>query len=206
MAVYVWSKDNPIKEEVLTAYKDVYFNDERTGKETAIALIYLVKDCSEAEANSLGKLIQEIGMPSDAQQDLWKFATNKETHKLSNDKLRAAALKLINYLGKVTKILYLSFLTSYQNASNDILHIGNQEILEDLILDETAGPLVLIEICKIFMLLRPDPKQPMQTGALPKDHTIFTNISKRINQFIKKPDSNLTNVTINAIKVRVFLN
>ena len=100
MAVYVWSKEDAIKKEVLSAYKDAYFNEQRLSKQTAIALILHVKQCSEAEANSFAKLIELIGIPAEAKKEIWKFARSAEEE--ASDVMRACALKLICYLAKVS--------------------------------------------------------------------------------------------------------
>ena len=43
MAVYVYSKEESIKNEVLKTYKDIYLNDRREPRVTALALIMLIK-------------------------------------------------------------------------------------------------------------------------------------------------------------------
>lgn len=43
MAVYVYSKEDSIKNEVLKTYKDIYLNDRREARVTALGLIMLIK-------------------------------------------------------------------------------------------------------------------------------------------------------------------
>ena len=64
----------------------------------------LIKDCTEAESDSIAKLIELIGIPMEATQEIWKFATGRlsgnQVNKL-DDQQRAAALLLISYLTRV---------------------------------------------------------------------------------------------------------
>ena len=78
MAVYVYSKEDSIKNEVLKTYKDIYLNDRQDPRRTALGLILLIKECSEAEASSIAKLIELIGIPRKAKEEIWKFAIGEE--------------------------------------------------------------------------------------------------------------------------------
>ena len=78
MAVYVYSKEDSIKNEVLKTYKDIYLNDRQEPRRTALGLILLIKDCSEAEASSIAKLIELIGIPKKAKEEIWKCAIGEE--------------------------------------------------------------------------------------------------------------------------------
>ena len=62
----------------------------------------LIKDCTEAESDSIAKLIELIGIPQEATIEIWKFATGRSEGKL-DDHQRAAALLLISYLTRVRK-------------------------------------------------------------------------------------------------------
>ena len=62
----------------------------------------LIKDCTEAESDSIAKLIELIGIPQEATVEIWKFATGRSEGKL-DDHQRAAALLLISYLTRVRK-------------------------------------------------------------------------------------------------------
>ena len=64
----------------------------------------LIKDCTEAESDSIAKLIELIGIPQEATIEIWKFATGRSEGKL-DDHQRAAALLLISYLTRVRKNL-----------------------------------------------------------------------------------------------------
>ena len=64
----------------------------------------LIKDCTEAESDSIAKLIELIGIPSAATVEIWKFATGRSEGTL-DDHQRAAALLLISYLTRVRKLL-----------------------------------------------------------------------------------------------------
>ena len=71
----------------------------------------LIKDCTEAESDSIAKLIELIGIPNPATVEIWKFATGRSEGTL-DDHQRAAALLLISYLTRVRKsILYLFYMT-----------------------------------------------------------------------------------------------
>ena len=77
-------------------------NNSRSGRTTALGLIMLIKDCTEAESDSIAKLIELIGIPQEATIEIWKFATGRSEGKL-DDHQRAAALLLISYLTRVRK-------------------------------------------------------------------------------------------------------
>ena len=50
------------------------------------------------------------------------------------------------------------------------------ELLTNLIDDESAGPLVLTELCGLFMMIRPSTKSLMEGGALEPDNIIFVKL------------------------------
>ena len=105
MAVYVWSKEEKIRNEVLTAYKDIYFNDEQKAETTALGLIMLIKDCTVAEANSIAKMVELIGIPQKARDQIWRYALGRNTQQLP-DKMRAASISIISMLAKVNHKCY----------------------------------------------------------------------------------------------------
>ena len=55
------------------------------------------KDCSEAEAGSISKLIELIGIPTKAKEEIWKFALGEE--KL-DERHRASAVALIRFMSQ----------------------------------------------------------------------------------------------------------
>ena len=181
MAVYVYSKEESVKNEVLKTYKDVYLNDRMEARVTALGLIMLIKDCSEAEASSIAKLIELIGIPAPAQREVWKLAIGGESR--LGDRERAA-LVLIRFL------------------SAETLNEANVEILTDLI--PQASPVMLAEVCSVLMQLRPQAKKLMSGGALESDHPIFTSLEKRISTLAKKPTAETANLILRAIKVIFF--
>lgn len=104
MAVYVWSKEEKIRNEVLIAYKDIYFNDQQKPETTALGLIYLIKDCTVAEANSISKIVELIGIPNRARDEIWRFALGRNTERPIPDNTRAASISIIGMLAKVSLI------------------------------------------------------------------------------------------------------
>ena len=100
MAVYVWSKEEKVRNEVLIAYKDIYFNDQQKVETTALGLIMLIKDCTVAEANSIAKMVELIGIPQRARDQIWKYALGRNTDLLP-DNMRAASISIISMLAKV---------------------------------------------------------------------------------------------------------
>ena len=101
MAVYVWSKEDKVRDEVLRCYKDVYFNEQQQPENTALGLIMLVKGCTVAEANSIGKLVELIGIPERAREQIWRYALGRNEKTLP-DNMRAAAILIIAMLAKVS--------------------------------------------------------------------------------------------------------
>ena len=75
------------------------------------------------------------------------------------------------------------------------------ELLTNLIDDESAGPLVLTELCGLFMMMRPSTKSLMEGGALEPDNIIFVKLEARIMEFIKKPTHALVNLVLKQIAV-----
>ena len=75
------------------------------------------------------------------------------------------------------------------------------EILTNLIDDESAGPLVLTELCGLFMMIRPSTKSLMEGGALEPDDIIFQKLEARTFEFIKKPSPALVNLVLKQIAV-----
>lgn len=75
------------------------------------------------------------------------------------------------------------------------------ELLTNLIDDESAGPLVLTELCGLFMMMRPSTKSLMEGGALEPDNIIFVKLEARIMEFIKKPTPALVNLVLKQIAV-----
>ena len=75
------------------------------------------------------------------------------------------------------------------------------ELLTNLIDDESAGPLVLTELCGLFMMIRPSTKSLMEGGALEPDNIIFVKLEARIMEFIKKPTPALVNLVLKQIAV-----
>jgi hypothetical protein len=100
MAVYVWSKEEKIRNEVLAAYKDIYFNEQQKPETTALGLIMLIKDTTIAEANSISKMVESIGIPKAARDEIWKYALGRSGRDLP-DELRAGAISIISMLAKV---------------------------------------------------------------------------------------------------------
>ena len=78
------------------------------------------------------------------------------------------------------------------------------ELLTNIIDDESAGPLVLTELCGLFMMIRPSTKSLMEGGALEPDNIIFVKLEARIMEFIKKPTPALINLVLKQIAVRVL--
>ena len=78
------------------------------------------------------------------------------------------------------------------------------ELLTNIIDDESAGPLVLTELCGLFMMIRPSTKSLMEGGALEPDNIIFVKLEARIMEFIKKPTPALINLVLKQIAVRAL--
>ena len=94
--------------------KDVYFNETQRPEATAIGLIFLVRNCSRAESSSIGKMIELIGIPQRARDELWRYALGKNTNgETLTDSVRASAVAIISMLAKVSVDNYLESILIY---------------------------------------------------------------------------------------------
>jgi hypothetical protein len=190
MATHVWNKEEKIREKVLACYKDVYFSDKMEPKRTAFGLIYLVAESSNAEAFSIGKMVQSIKIPKSAKQLIWKYALGRGEEKLPAP-LQAAAMAIIDMTSK---------------SEPEVLTEGNIDGFVFMIRDPDCPPLVLTEVFGVLTNLRPNAKTPLADGAYDTDHEIFEATTSRIYELLKKNSSaEMNNMMLAAIKLIYFL-
>jgi hypothetical protein len=170
MITHVWNHDHTISELVLRCYKEIYFNEELNGYEAAKKLVQLVKGSSVAEAASIAKMVQIIGISEDMRHEIWSFAFRRGENYYADVFFRAAAISIIEM---------------ESNGLPEKLDDATIKSLICVIKEPECHPVILTEIFRTLTNLRQNSPTLVSSSTFIAYDDIFTSSSTKINALLR---------------------